>query len=93
MLLRLGEMHVQARSLADKSFLLDVESKKRQLFCIVDSCTQLIDTPSGHKVMTDPRAAIAAIAEDNRMNGEYAKDNEQQRDTVFLNINLAGHAP
>ena len=86
-------MHAQARLLDDESFLLNVECKKRKLFSIVERCTQLIQAPNGHTVMTDPRTAIAAIAEDNRMNGEYAKDNEQQRDTFFLNINLAGHAP
>jgi hypothetical protein len=41
--------------------------------------------------MVEPRSAIAAIAESNRMDGEYEKDNAQQREAFFLNINLAGH--
>lgn len=84
-------MHTLSRSVSDDALLIDIEYKKRKLLSIIEVCTSEIETENGHSVMVEPRSAIAAIAEANRMDGEYEKDNAQQREAFFLNINLAGH--
>lgn len=86
---RLQELQTQSRAVSDDSFTLDVVSKKRKLFDIIENGTREDETRNGY--MVDPRSAIAAIAESNRMDGEYEKDNQQKHEPFFLSINLAGH--
>jgi hypothetical protein len=83
-------MHTHSRSLSEATFSLDVQLKHRKLLDIVENATRLVERGDGLSVMVDPRAAIAAIAESNRMDGEYEIDNRQKQAPFFLNINLAG---
>lgn len=88
--LRMAELHTQSKQLSSTEFLLDVEYKKRKLLDIIETCAHTIESQDGHNVMIEARSAIAAIAESNRMDGEYARDNEQRREPLQLLINLAG---
>jgi hypothetical protein len=83
---RYKEMQAQARSLNAKSFIMDVAERKRLLSNAATRCGEVCD----ERGVLDVRGMTATIAELNKMDGEYEKDNAQKQSLVNITLNLAG---
>ena len=58
--------------------------KRRKLWEIAQFCGEAIEGPEGERRMRDPRAATAAIAELNKMDGEYRQSLGELPQVTFI---------
>lgn len=86
---RFAEMREKSRKLTDESFDLSLKYKKQKMFRLLEICSTEIEAREGHLMPADGRTAMLVIAESNKMDGEYEKDNLQKQPTFNLTMNMA----
>ena len=72
------------QSVISDQLQVTLEEKRSKLWDIVGVCSQLVADSRGGFKMRDPRAATAALAELNKMDGEYKRASEPMSEVTFI---------
>ncbi len=65
---------------------ITAQDKRAKLWQIAQFCGEVIETPEGDLRMRNPRAATAAIAELNKMDGDYLQKAPEESRVNFIQI-------
>ena len=65
---------------------ITAQDKRAKLWQIAQFCGEVIETPEGDLRMRNPRAATTAIAELNKMDGDYQQKSPEESSVNFIQI-------